>query len=273
MIYKIISSSLVLGSFLITGCGSDSDSDSNEIQSAAPVELTANSRASGAINEVGDVDWYSVKVEQAGLIAVNVYKQNAGENVELLLTVYEKSSDGKLTRLAADHSAVGEDQSSNVSAKLVLDSPKTLHLAVRDLNDDASDNNTYLISYDVAKMEDGNDSFETATFMVPGDQSACQQGSIDRVGDADYATFTVPSKTEFEISTRYTKTVQGSPVSLDLNLYNSEGVLIGRSEQLIDDEIKITQTLPEGNYYVAVQDKGNNDFDNGVAFKTCVQSG
>ena len=262
-----------LAATILSGCGSDSDDDSSEVVDHGDENgvraLTQGASLSGVVNPVGDVDWYSLEVKESSVVGIYVHNEALRADVDLLVTVYEKDSQGNLNRLAADHAVEDSSLASRISLNVLVDTAKTLEISVRDLNDDnASTLETYYISYDIAEPEDGNSSFANAVTVAPG--GACHQDSIGNVGDVDVIKFSVDSGSVFNIATEYNAFSSGSPVDLHVSLFDKDGVLVRAVSKSSDNVFRLVEALPASEYFAVIKDNGQDDFDTASSFTTCI---
>ncbi|SMF63007.1 hypothetical protein SAMN02745866_04060 [Alteromonadaceae bacterium Bs31] len=260
----------LLTALLLGGCGGDSDSPGGD-ESGGNTNLQQNNNMTGVINPVTDVDWYSIQVNEPGLIGLNVFNETLRYDVEILTTVYEKDANGDLQRLAADHFPEGSSANSSLTINVNVTQAKTLYIAVRDLDDnDASATETYSISYDVAQAEDNNGSFDTAVDLAL--DGACHTDSIGTVGDVDVGQFSLSNSGVYEISADFSAFAGGTAVDLKLSLFDNEGTLIRSMGQTENSVYRLVESLPAGSFYVLVHDQGKDDFDTASPFDLCLSS-
>lgn len=258
----------LFSALLLAGCGgSDNKSVSDDEKGTRMLEK--NTSLKGTIAPVADVDWYTIDMQQPGIVALKVYNETLRYDVDMLATVYEQDNNGEFKRLAADHFAENSASSSTLNINVNITSPKTLYIAVRDLDDnDESNTETYSISYDVAAPEDNNGTFENATPVIPG--GGCHTDSIGTVGDIDVMHFTLSNSGVVEMATNFSEFAGGSTVELKISLFNSEGTLVRSVNNTVDGVYRLVESLAAGSYYLLVYDQGKDDFDTASPFTSCV---
>jgi len=260
----------VITAILLAGCsGDDGTSVSDDEKGTRMLQQKTN--LTGVVNPIQDVDWYTIDVTEPAIIAVNVFNQTLRYDVDVLVTIYEKDSSGKLIRLAADHFTEDSTSSSSLSINVNITAPKMLYVAVRDLDDnEASSSETYTIAYDIAAPEDDNGTFETAIpLSVNG---SCHTDSIGTVGDIDVMRFSLSQSGVYELTTDYSAFAGGTAVQLKASLFDAQGTLIRAVNKTVDSAYRLVESLAAGNYYLLVHDQGKDHFDTASPFTTCVSS-
>jgi len=258
-------------SLLLLGCGGSSDEPNVSDDEQGIRMLEKNSNLSGVINPVSDVDWYTIEMREPGIVALKLYNETMRYDVDVLATVYEEDANGDLQRLAADHFTEDSASSSSLNINVNVTAAKTLYVAVRDLDDnDASDSESYTISYDVAAPEDNNGTFDTAVTLLP--DGTCHTDSIGTVGDIDVMQFTLSNSGVFEIATDFSAFAGGTGVELKMSLFDNEGTLIRSVNQTVEGVYRLVESLAAGSYYILVHDQGKDSFDTASPFTTCLAS-
>ena len=115
-------------------------------------ELRPDIEASGTIANVGEVDWYRYDgatsgrgVDAASALSVQVIGSDR-QDVDFLVTVFEKLNDGSMRRLAADHATEQSVQPADIRLNVdIVDNPN-IYISVRDLKDDEASDEPYFIT-------------------------------------------------------------------------------------------------------------------------------
>mgnify|MGYP000066584906 CR=1 FL=1 len=255
--------------FLLSGCGGNKEkgSDSDDEKGIRALEQQTN--LDGIINPVTDVDWYTINITEPGIVALNVYNDTQRYNVDILATIYEEDSNGTRKRIAADHFPEESATDSSLSINVNITEPKKLFIAIRDLDDnEASETETYSVSYDVAAPEDGNGTFDSATNLALN--GSCSTDSIGTVGDTDVMRFNLSESGVYKISTDFNAFSGGTSVTLKVSLFDSEGTLVRSVAQSVDSVYRMVESLRAGSYYLLVNDHGKDNFDTSSSFTTCL---
>jgi len=263
-IYLIITA-LFLVLPIFAGCGG-SNKPSSSVQ-----ELALNKTLSGSISEVGEVDWYHYRaVEANSVLNIKASSNTYRSDVELLVTVFQLDDSGNKVRLYGDHAPEGGQLPADITMNIYIDTPKDIYISVRDLMDDEASDNEYYLDIDYSTSPDDNDSFSEATTIVVGDSQTCQNDSIGYIGDVDAFKFQVSQAGVYEIATNFRPFSGGTDVDLTIAVYNSSGELIESISLRNVEDYDLILYLPADEYYVLIDDYGNDDFDTASTFQICV---
>lgn len=253
---------------LATGCMESGDGDNAGDRTGAG--NGADFLATGAIERVGDVDWYEfTTTEDNQELAIKVQSKTVRPDIELLATVYKEDESGNKVRLYADHSTEGSVKTPEVDIALVIDEPQTIHIAVRDLRDDEADGYDYLLSIDAAAGADRSSSFADAISL----NESCQKDVIGSRDDVDTFSFNVSEAGVYRFITEYEKKDADSP-DLIVKLFAENGALISQTKDAAigGKTFAMVQYLQTGTYYMVAEDYGHDQFDTYSPFTVCASA-
>lgn len=257
----------IIGS-LATGCLDSGEGSGGENNTGSG--NGADFLATGAIERVGDVDWYQFETTEPNQeLAIKVQSKTVRPDIELLSTVYKEDQNGNKVRLYADHSTEGSVNTPEVDMALVIDEPQTLHISVRDLRDDEADGYDYLLSIDAAAGADRSSSFEDAISL----NESCQKDVIGSTTDVDTFSFTVAEAGVYRFITEYEKKDNDSP-DLIVKLFAENGGLISQTKDAAigGKTFAMVQYLQPGTYYMVAEDYGHDQFDTYSPFTVCASA-
>ncbi len=270
-IYLFITALFLVLPIIFAGCGGSKKSGSGNENSVQ--ELALNKTLSGSISNVGEVDWYHYRAAEANrLLNVKASSNTYRPDVELLVTVFQLDASGNKVRLYGDHAPEGSQLPADITMNIYIDTPKDIYISVRDLMDDEASDNEYYLSIDYSTSSDDNDSFSAATTIVIGDSQTCQNDSIGYIGDVDAFKFNVSQAGVYEVATDFTTFSGGTDVDLSIAVYNSNGELMESITRRNVENYDLILYLPADEYYVLIDDYGNDDFDTASTFEICVNS-
>jgi len=256
---------------LLAGCGGSENNNAGGGDENGTRLLLQNTSLEGKINTAADVDWYTIDMNEPGIVALKVHNNTMRYDVDILATIYEQDPSGNRVRIAADHFPEESASSSTININVNITEPKTLTIAIRDLDDnDYSETETYNISYDVAAPEDNNGTFDTAVDVLLN--SRCHTDSIGTVGDTDVMQFTLAESGVYDIATEFSAFAGGTAVDLKMSLFTSEGELVRSVTKTVDSIYRMVESLAAGSYYVLVNDQGKDNFDTSSPYTTCLAS-
>ena len=236
-------------------------------------ELSLGTRVSGAVETVGNVDWFHYRaVEANSILKVNGSSNTYRPDVDLLVTVFEEDSSGNRTRIAASHAPEDSQLPADIQMNVYIDRPKDVYISVRDLMDDDSSDYPYYLSVDFAGQEEGNETFSDAIPLVVDDPSTCHTDHIDSIGDVDCFRFTVAALGVYGVQVDFTPFAGGTDVELSIDLYNSDGLLVASLERAQSYQYHLLPYLTPDEYYAVIDDYGRNDFDSSSPYEICVTS-
>lgn len=242
-------------------------------QQSGPVELTRQVTAAGAVSQVGEVDWYHFRaVEANNVLQIRCSSNTYRSDVELLVTAFERDSNGNLVRLYGDHAKQDSQLPADLKMNLYIDQPKDIYISVRDLMDDEASSNSYYLIVDYAGQVDGDDNFTTAITLLVDDSSLPAEGNIGYIGDVDCYSFSAPTSGVYAVDVSFSAFVGGTDVVLKINLYDSAGNLIQTSSGGQASLYRLLPYLPAGNYFVLIEDSGRDDFDQASNYQIAVQT-
>ena len=256
---------------LLAGCGGSGKGDSGGDVENSTRLLEQKTSLDGKIDTVADVDWYTININEPGIVALKVNNNTMRYDVDILATIYEEDANGNRVRIAADHFPEESASSSTININVNITQPQKLAISIRDLDDnDYSATEIYTISYDVAAPEDNNGTFDTAVDVLL--DSRCHTDSIGTVGDTDVMQFTLLDSGVYDIATEFTAFAGGTSVDLKVSLFASDGELIRSITKTVDSYYRMVESLPAGSYYVLVSDQGKDSFDTSSPYTTCLTS-
>jgi len=222
----------------------------------------------GRIAEIGEVDWYEFQPTQnsGSQIAIEVLSDTLRSDVELLVSIYQEQN-GELERLYADHAPEGATTGTDLNLNYQLSSNVPVLISVRDLMDDEAANGDYKITVQEGMNDQGNDVLAGAeTLNVDGD---CLSGRIDSMGDVDLFKFSLGNAAITQVAATLNSPGDSS-LELNLSLYGSDTLLIDSWSQSSDGYYGLRQYLEAGDYTLAIEDFGRDDFDLSAPYSTCV---
>lgn len=253
--------------FLLSACsgiGGSSD-DHSEF-----TDLSIREQVSGTIETVGEVDWYRFRaVESNNVLQVSCTSETLRPDVDLLVSVFQMDEAGNKSRLYADHAPDGGLAPANITLHTYIDQPKDIYISVRDLKDNDASDNPYYLSVDFSGVAEENDNFTTAsTVTVNSDDSVSD--SIGYVGDVDCFQF-ASSGGIYDVHVEFLP-FSDTSVQLSIDLYNSTGERVSTQTSSNRTSFHLIHYLPEGNYYIHVDDYGMDNFDTASTYQVQVNS-
>jgi hypothetical protein len=257
-------------SLLFTACGLAPEEQAID---AGTVELALNSTVAGSIAEPGEVDWYHFEaVEANNVLQVNCSSNTYRPDVDLLVTVYEENENGEKVRLYADHAPEGSQLPADIKMNVYIDAPKDIYIAVRDLMDDESSDDTYYLSIDFSNSSDDNDNFSQAETLSVNDPDGCQSDSINEVGDVDVFRFNAAADGVYAVNVDFSPFTGGTDVELAIDVYDSAGEMIHSLSKNQGYAYNLVHFLTAGSYYVLIDDYGRDDFDTSSPYQICIET-
>ncbi|MDJ0782194.1 MAG: hypothetical protein QNJ22_09495 [Desulfosarcinaceae bacterium] len=255
--------------FLIACSAGSKGSDEGRIRT-----LQLNEQVAGEIASEGDVDWYAYEMTAPNtLLQVSCNSSTLRPDVDLLLSVYEEDADGNKVRLFATHAPEEAELPADLQINLFIDVPKTIFIAVRDLQDnEASADETYYVKVSVAEANDGNDTLTQANHLRIDDETTCQDDAIDTVGDTDCYTFDVSQEGVYLAKVDFNRFNGGTAVNLAVELYDDAGNQLARLTEGQGEQYYLQHHLDVGTYFLLVEDQGQDDADAASIFSVCVES-
>jgi len=250
---------LIIISLTAFGCDSGgSDSGNNQLQ--------LNAQTYGAIESVGEVDWYRFSaVEANNILQLRCSGETMTPDVEFLVTVYEKDENGDLFRLWADHAPEGASQPADLTLNIPINEPRELHIAVRDLMDDeAAPDTRYRLQLAYTRETTDNSTFGQATELgtLNEEETLTQSDSIGHVGDVDCFHFNVPGNGGvYAVEAAFIQPSLSTPVKLQMRVYDQAGETVHPPDNVTPAVNRFLLHLDPGDHYVAIEDQGRNDED------------
>ena len=251
---------------LLASCGGlGSSSDDSDT-----AELSLNKKVKGTISKEGEVDWYRFRaVDANALLQVKCTSETLRPEVDLLVGVYQEDTNGNKVLIYADHAPDGGMSPADLTLHAYIDVPKDIYISVRDLMDDDFSDNPYYISVDMEASAEENDSFTTATTLAVDDGMGASD-NIGRVGDIDCYQFTSTGGV-YDVNVEFTP-FAGTSVQLSVDLYDSEGNIVGSQTSATRKSYHLIHFLPAGLYFVHIDDYGMNDFDTASTYTVFVNT-
>lgn len=255
----------------LTACGGGTGSDATD--EAQYRELSMDSESRGAIETVGDVDWYHFRaVETNNVLQLRCNGETSVPEVEFLVTVYEKDADGALVRLWADHAPEDAALPANLVLNIPIPEPKDLYIAVRDLMDDeAAPDTRYRLQLAYTNPATDNATFGQATDLGSvGTGGICHTDAIETVADVDCFSFSVPEAGVYSVAAAFNDPEITTPVRLEMKLYEADGASIypAAGETVLNTGYRVY--LEAGEHFAALQDRGRNDADAFAQYTICI---
>ena len=261
---------ILMCGLLLVACGKSDDAQDDE---DTVVELSLQQTVSGAISEVGEVDWFHYRVVQANsVLQVKCTSNTYRPDVTLLATIYTLNHAGEKVRIYADHAPENSQLPANIEMNVYIDVPKDIYISVRDLMDDAGSDNPYYLSIDFAESSDDNGDFAHAVVLDVDDADSCETDTIGYIGDVDCFRFTAANSGVYDVQVAFSPFAGGTDVALSLELYDSEGNQVAALSQSQRLAYHVISYLEAGDYYVLVDDYGKDDFDTASPYTICVSS-
>jgi len=253
---------------LLSACsGGDPEGDASGAKT-----LSLGSEVSGAIAEVGEVDWYRYRaVEANNVLQVRCSSNTFRPDVDLLVTAYEVDGEGNRVRIYGDHAPEGSQLPADLALNLYIDTPKDLLIAVRDLLDDEASEHPYYLSLDYLQGGDGDENFASASFLAVDDPGSGYDGNIGHVGDVDCYTFVAGADGVYAVTVDYTPFAGGTDVDLKIEIYDGDGALV-MSDYGQKSKYRLLPCLAAGDYYVLIEDFGRDDYDTSSNYHIAVQT-
>jgi len=245
------------------GVGESSRDEESGIQ-----EIAVRQRMSGIISTAGKVDWYHFRAVEANtILQVRCSSETIRPDVDLLVTVYQLDNLGNKVRVYADHSPDGGLHPADLTLNVYIDQPKDIYISVRDLLDDDASENPYYLYVDFSQVSEENGNFLQAV-LLNIDSDLCPSDSIETIGDIDCFRF-------FSQGGVYDLNVDFSPfpdtqLQLSVDLFDNQGNRIGSQSAPDMRTHHLTHYLPEGEYFVQVDDFGRDHFDPAATYSICV---
>jgi len=242
--------------------------ESSRDEGAGFQEIAIRQRMSGTISTEGEVDWYHFRAVEANtILQVRCSSETIRPDVDLLVTVYQLDSQGNRIRVYADHAPDNGVNPADLTLNVYIDQPKDIYIAVRDLLDDDASGNSYYLYVDFAEMPEENASF-TQALSLNIDSDTCPSDSIGTIGDIDCFRF-LSQGGVYDLHVEFSP-FPDTQVQLSVDLYNDEGSRIGSQSAPDMRTHHLTHYLPEGEYFVQIDDFGRDHFDQASIYSVCV---
>ncbi|KPA10440.1 conserved hypothetical protein, secreted [Candidatus Magnetomorum sp. HK-1] len=253
---------------IVVAC--QSSDETSAPKDLSPVTLTENRQEEGIIENVGNVDWYRYRTRQPNaLVHVQCSNNTLRPDTDLLVTAYEKNTDGSYKRLYADHAIVDSILPTDIQMSLYVEHIKDIYISVRDYMDDESSEYPYYVKVSESEMTSDTANFDLAT---PLDSNNCAKASIESVGNVDNFKFSVAHKGVYEIQIDPQSFQNTSPVVFSLDIYSAVGALIARHKPFHNYSTCLPLLLDPGNYRMVISDSGQDDADQSSSCNVCIQS-
>jgi hypothetical protein len=253
-----------------SACNSGSDGDG----SASSSELQLDQSVTGSIASEGEVDIYSIAVNDANtILAVSVEGDTVHPEVDLLVTAYEDEVNED-NRLLADHAQEDAYLPADVNMNIYIDSPKTVYIAVRDLMDDEADpEQKYHLTVSTVGSSEENDDFASATSLTVDDSDGVVE-KIDYTGDKDCFSFLISQDGVYSVIIEFDPFVGGTSVKPAAELYGPDGELIDSTTSITSSGFVFLTHMAAADepYHIVVEDSGNDDFDQSSLYTISVVS-
>jgi hypothetical protein len=247
--------------------GGSGDSGGDE---AGNVALALGETETGMIETVGEVDTYTLQAAEANrYLTISCDERSSGSGVDLMVTVFEESEDGVLTRLFGKHKPLDATPPADIDMTIYIDAPKNLVITVRDvMDDDASSTVAYHLTCEYEGSGEGNHDFENAQ-PLNIDASEIFFDAIEELGEVDCFTFSPDSVGVYSVTVAFTSDYSSTNVQLASALYDANG----RRIQTITEPDTVLLSLldpADGPYYVLVHDSDDSDMDASAVYGVSV---
>ncbi|MBF0453103.1 MAG: hypothetical protein HQK75_20550 [Candidatus Magnetomorum sp.] len=250
-----------------------SDETSVSPENSSPVTLAENRQETGTIEHVGNVDWYRYRTRQDNaLVHIQCTNNTRRPDTELLVTVYEKNTDGNYKRLYADHAPENSVLPTNIQMSLYMEVNKDLFIAVRDYMDDEASVYPYYIKISETERVSNSASFESAIPIEIDSPNGCINASIESIGNVDHYRFSVPNKGVYAIQLNPQSFQNTTSVVFSLDIYATDGRLIIRHRPFHNYSTCLPLLLDSGDYRLVISDSGQDDADPSASCQVCIQS-
>jgi hypothetical protein len=262
---RTLSIMMVLAAVLAS-CSKQPDGGS---QSSA-VEIEEGKSVTGTISEKGQVNWYHFRaVESNNVLQVRCTGETMRPDVEFLVTMYQRESNGTMTVLYGDHAPEGTVVPASLSLNAYIDHPRDIYISVRDLMDDEASTEPYHLSVGYASPTENNDNFTQAAPLTVNAASGVS-GTIGYVGDVDCYSFASTGGV-YDVAVAFSP-FDGTQVRLSVSLYDSSGVLVDSRTLTGTTSCHLYHYLNAGTYYVDVRDQGKDDYDSASPYSVSVST-
>ena len=257
---------------ILLSCQSSDETNSTP-ENSSPVILSENRQETGHIDRIGDVDWFRYRTRLSNsLVSIQCTNNTQRPDTDLMVTVYDKNTDGTFNRLYADHAPENSVLPTNVQMNLLIENNKELLISVRDYKDDESSEYPYYIKILETEMVSSSARFDLAKPIDIDNPDGCVDSSIERIGNLDNYRFSITSKGVYEIHITPQSFQNTTPVVFSIDIYNDSGLLIKRHRPFHNYSTCLPLMLIPGDYRIVISDSGMDDADPSASCQICIQS-
>jgi hypothetical protein len=263
---------LLLFFLFVLSCTSSDETNESPVNSS-PLLLSENRQETGAIENVGDIDWYRYRTRQSNaLLYIQCTNNTRRPDADLLVTVYNKDTDGKFNRLYADHAPENSVLPTNIQINLLVEDHDDIFISVRDYKDDESSEFPYYIKVSESEMVSSSTRFDLATPITIDDPEGCINASIESIGNVDNYRFSISARGVYEIDISPQSFQNTTSVVFSVDIYTASGILLSRHRPFHNYSACLSLLLDSGDYRIVVSDSGQDDADPSASCRICIQS-